>query len=158
MRGDGLSLAAHTWRSPVLSSVGCALTIKGHKSIKSISGSDEAGGGQPCTGQRLWGWVAYRSLLPTASRGCFKRPRAFVRWSCVHIGCRSLCRRLPGELVASQAFCVQTFTYMVIGRSVLPCCCKHILYSMCLKTEEVVVQPPPTDKMRNKQSVQGRPP
>ena len=72
-----------------------------HKSYQKL-GSDEAGGGQPCTGRRPSGWVACRSLLPTANRGCFKRLIALVRWACVHIVCLCLSRRLPGELVASR--------------------------------------------------------
>ena len=72
-----------------------------HKSYQML-GSDEAGGGQPCTGRQPSGWVACRSLLPTANRGCFKRLIALVRWACVHIVCLCLCRRLPGELVASR--------------------------------------------------------
>ena len=72
-----------------------------HK-LYQMLGSDEAGGGQPCTGRRPSGWVACRSLLPTANRGCFKRLIAFVRWACVHIVCLCLCHRLPGELVASR--------------------------------------------------------
>ena len=72
-----------------------------HK-LYQMLGSDEAGGGQPCTGRRPSGWVACRSLLPTANRGCFKRLSALVRWACVHIVCLCLCHRLPGELVASR--------------------------------------------------------